>query len=230
MSRTKITEAQAHERLLADGRGITLVSYSGFSKRPSTFRCPQGHEWQTTLNSVTGSMQSGCAVCAGAVPVTEAAARERLAADGRGITLVSYGGTMLRKSTFRCLNGCEWQTVLHSIVGPMHTGCPMCVVRGGGFKPAKAATLYLLVGLRDGRINVGITGDFERRVAEHAYDDSQQYAVVRKVDFDTGYDARAAEVLILEALRLQGHRPIAGCLEEFALPVAVVREVFDAVV
>ncbi len=85
-----VSEDEVRERL-AGRADVKLVEYSGRSKVPSLFRCPEGHECRATAYDVIRGI--GCANCSSNGPRTEEEIRARLS-DRQDVFLLAYAGTV----------------------------------------------------------------------------------------------------------------------------------------
>ena len=94
--RRKLTVEVITERL--EGRNITLLNYGGSAKAKSLWKCCVcEHEWSARTDHILRG--SGCPGCSGNAPLTIKTITERL--EGRNITLLSYGGSALKKSQWK---------------------------------------------------------------------------------------------------------------------------------
>lgn len=116
-----LTADDVSEKL--QGRDIELLQYGGSTASQSRFRCSEGHEWETTVNSVV-SRESGCSVCAGMFTYTFEQVAE--IAKQQGLILLSYGGGVNSRSLFKCPHdGYEWYTTISNIKRSV-AACPRC--------------------------------------------------------------------------------------------------------
>ena len=110
------------------------VSYG--SKYKAHWRCAEGHEWQATVYSRTGS-RSGCPVCAGLTVVAgendlqtlfPAVAREWHPTKNAALTPENVGAYTHRKAWWLCdVCGHEWSAEIKSRTSGC--GCPVCAGR-----------------------------------------------------------------------------------------------------
>jgi len=124
----RLSEDEVRHRL-AERDDVELVRYSGDSKGHSSFRCPEGHEWEAAAVGVLRGR--GCAYCAAerlgrVFRLTEDEIRLRLA-DRDDVSLLEYGGTGAAKSKFRCREGHEWLARTESVFGAGR-GCQICAL------------------------------------------------------------------------------------------------------
>ena len=152
------------------GRPIELLRYSGNTTEHSTFQClvPNcGRIWDTSYSNVDFNRR-GCPSCAGREAISEQEILRRL--QGRGITLLSYAGTGMGSSTFKCMkDGCghEWSATANDVTNG-GKGCPACA--DYGFNPTKPASFYLYL-ITDGTaeyLGFGITRRLKGRGKYHA--------------------------------------------------------------
>ena len=120
-----VDQAEVRRRL-ADRADVELVQYAGTVSGQSMFRCPKGHEWETTASSVLAG--TGCRACSkGGPPAVEEVEVLRRLSDLPDVDLVHYGGTVGVRSTFRCPEGHEWEATASKIF--MGRRCPICASR-----------------------------------------------------------------------------------------------------
>lgn len=94
--------------------GITLVTYGGSRGARSTFRCNEGHEWETTCKDML-TKGSGCKVCIN--QRNALAESEVIARLPEGVKLIKYCGTAEGKSVFTCADcGCEREASAHNVM------------------------------------------------------------------------------------------------------------------
>jgi len=117
----RVTAEDVVRRL--EGRDIELLEYGGTTAAMSRFRCKiDGHEWSTTATSVLSNGQ-GCAKCAGNIAFTfEQVEAEALTL---GLQLIEYGGSVNKKSRFRCV---EHGDEIYAPLSGARAGkvCPTC--------------------------------------------------------------------------------------------------------
>ena len=145
---------------LAD-RDIELVGEYFNNVTKTSFRCGEGHTWESRpANVINGS---GCPHCSGQVPLTKEIVNDRLAADGRGIVLVGEYAGLGTKTAFRCGEGHTWEAIPNSVL--QRSGCPHCATYG--FNHGKPTEFYYgFVDTQDGgkAFLIGITNrTFEDR-------------------------------------------------------------------
>lgn len=135
-----LTAEDVRQRLM--GRPITLVSFAGSGTSPYTrFRCDvDGHEWETTANSVLSGQ--GCAKCAG--NISKKLEDVQSLFDAQDVTIKLYAGYTKRGSVFQCnKDGYEWVGVVRDVIDNP-TFCPRCSRR-------EAVTLQRLIDSIAGR-------------------------------------------------------------------------------
>ena len=119
---SRLDTGEELERLV--DKPFVMTRYGGKVASISDFLCSKcGHEWSTTLNSITNG--TGCPKCAGRLLIEIDEATDRL--KERNIVIRQYGGNTMAKSLFSCtVDGCghEWSTTLGSVLH--RSGCPKC--------------------------------------------------------------------------------------------------------
>ena len=185
-----VDEADVRTRL-ADRPDVEVVHYGGTVGGRSTFRCPKGHEWETTTDSVLRG--SGCLLCSqkGAPPIDETEVRRRLA-DRTDIELVRYAGTVMGRSTVPLPEGHEWET---AAVGPIGgSGCAQCATYG--FNPTKPTWIYLIRHDEHLALKIGITNVPRVRVEEQHRRRGWHLVQIWPID---GYTAQHIEDVVSSA-------------------------------
>ena len=141
--------------------GIEMVSYGGSRvSLSSVFRCAEGHEWESSVQTVVGKA-NGCSKCSGYAPITEAEFIERVErTHGDSVVLVEWGGGIGCSSVFRCSEGHEWAT-RGSHVSDDGTGCPRC---SGTGKLTDAEAKQKVSDRHDGKVRMIERGDTQKDV------------------------------------------------------------------
>jgi hypothetical protein len=121
MPKKKLTKEEFELMLLNDGRGIRLIGDFLDVDSRSEFQCKNNHRWHTRIGNVRGG--GGCPYCSGH-KISSDTINERLAAAGRGITLIGEYKSTSTKSLFRCDNGHEWYASSGSVLA--RNGCNRC--------------------------------------------------------------------------------------------------------
>ena len=201
--RAALTLEQVTERI--EATGITLVKYGGRSYKSSTFRCPEGHEWNNSTNNILNGKQ-GCPHCAGRAKLSFEEASARISEIG--YELIKYGGTTHAKATFKCPVGHIFDAKFDNIIR-RGKGCRLCT--RFGFKPDAPAYVYVVIFnsyLSDGTlvgsfIKNGITNDYSRRKSK--INNQTTNNVIHKIMdevvfyFEKGSHAELVESMMLEA-------------------------------
>jgi len=156
--RAKLKLEEINKRLST--RSILCIRYSGSVMGKSRFRCVNGHEWETTADSVMRS--SGCPHCSKRVRLSVEDINERIAA--RGLSCLIYRGSSRKLSRFRCGNGHEWDATSDNVCNK-GTGCPYCC-EYGGFNPSLPGYIYFLRSDDSKFVKVGITNRPTRRFSQ----------------------------------------------------------------
>ena len=151
-NRVKLTAKVVNERLA--GRKIKLVGdCAGGNRKDQTFRCVEGHQWETTPSSVLNGR--GCSVCSGKAELSESIVNERIA--DRQIKIIGEYSGSLSKATFQCGHGHKWNATPDSVM--RGNGCPSCAEHGfNPTKPGKLYYLHIISGSTD-VYKIGITND-----------------------------------------------------------------------
>lgn len=118
---SKIKEMQA---LAKKHKGECLSSIYVGVKKKLRWRCAQGHEWETTPNSIK-YMGTWCPNCSGKKPRGTIKEMQALAKKRGGECLSSIYGGSLKKLRWRCTKGHEWETTPSSAKNAGYW-CPEC--------------------------------------------------------------------------------------------------------
>ena len=201
-----------------EGRPIRLVQFAEGSMSYSSFSCTAkgcGHKWRATNGSV--GCGSGCAKCAGVLPLTEKEARQK-AATRPELTLATYAGAGDSANTLWHCNKCEheWKAPVSRVFGKTPTGCPNCAETG--FKPGKPALFYAYKIRRDGRnyLGYGISGNFEIRDCRHRGSFAEANAtgeLLWTLEHDSGELVRTVEAEVKSAFPVH-NSGVTGFLRE----------------
>jgi hypothetical protein len=200
--------ATTHPKLAAElvNQSLATTLMAGSSIRVS-WRCQRGHVWRAVPSSRTGNGR-GCPFCAGQRAVVGetdlATTHPKLAAE---LVQPSQASTLMagtnRKVRWRCIVGHEWLTSPAMRTQRGGTGCPECASHG--FSQVAPGVLYLVATPGRRVYKYGIANDPELRLANH---ERQGFTEVLEVHhFETGADARAAELRVMAHVRAQGWRP-----------------------
>ena len=114
----KLTKEIVNQRLKS--RGIKLTGHYTGARDKTTFRCPEGHQWMATPDSV--ARRNGCPHCAGKAPLSKEIVNQRL--ESRGIKLIGHYDGAMKKTLFQCPEGHEWLAIPNSVMSG--NGCPHC--------------------------------------------------------------------------------------------------------
>lgn len=134
------------------------------SRSKATMRCEMGHEWSATVDCLINS-GTGCPKCAGNYKYSAAdRVRQLDALPGKSfVCWVSGYRNKNSKALMRCDNGHEWQAAVDYLVNE-GTGCPSCAK--SGYDKSKPGTMYAIMNVDGGHIKIGISNNYERRLAE----------------------------------------------------------------
>lgn len=175
-----LTKEEINNRLLNDGRGITLVGEYFNNYTLIEFRCSLGHNWMATSNSVL--FGNGCPHCDN---INRTLSKEkvikRLIDDGRGITMIGEYTNSKTKTLFECSLNHTWSATPDNVF--RNSGCPKCAEYG--FNPSKEAWGYILD--FGNFLKFGITNNLSRRLEEHKR--NGKYKVVHEQYHDIGQNA-----------------------------------------
>lgn len=111
-----------HYAELKGGHILSTAYYGSTVKH--TFRCKNGHEWETTPSSIKNS-QTWCPVCCGNVPLNPLEELNRIAASKGGKCLSTVYVSRKKKLLFQCIDGHEWNASPGDILSKRW--CPECV-------------------------------------------------------------------------------------------------------
>lgn len=207
----KLTLDLVNKRI--EHRGIRCLSYKNKDAK-TNFACVCGHTWAARSGNVMNG--KGCPKCsrASAAKKLERPLTDEIvsALSHRGIVCTDFA-SMSRYAMFVCCSGHTWKAQASSVIR-QGNGCPKCAKYG--FNPAKSASVYLIAGKSDGRMNFGITNrPVLKRKQQHEADDGQKYVLLESAFYYDGATARSVEKSILREIAKLGLKPIAGSLEEF---------------
>jgi len=183
LSKDIVNERIAH-------RGIVMIGeYRGVGKK-SLFRCSHGHsDWMVAPTNVLNGV--GCPRCADKT-LSKEIVNKRI--EDRGIVMVGEYKTANTKTRFKCGEGHEWSIYpAHVLSG---SGCPSCATYG--YKVDNPAVLYVFSLVRGDKtgIGFGVSTRFKNRHSDHKTTFKKtdtKATLLAKVDFKTGWDARAVE-------------------------------------
>ena len=184
--KARVTKEIVNERI-AD-RGIKVIGELVGSHTKATFECAEGHQWETTPNSVMAGC--GCPSCADRA-LTKEIVNARIAE--RGIELVGDYVTVNTRATFACAEGHQWDATPSNIM--TGRGCPSCADYGFDAN-APAIVYYLKVEADETYYKIGITNNTVE--LRFGVADMKKITVLETVDFEVGADARAFEGDILK--------------------------------
>jgi hypothetical protein len=168
------------ERLLKDGRSLSIIGWGGNGKIKTDFECFEGHTWQARPDSVLGG--SGCPECTN-TKFTKEIINAKL--ESRGIKIDEYKNA-LSHSTFRCSKNHTWVTKPSVVLGG--SGCPTCA--DYGFSPDKPAWIYVLI--FSNFIKYGITNNLKSRFRTHLLKNGK-FKVAKIKSYDNGHCAKTLE-------------------------------------
>lgn len=106
--------------------GTCLSKVYTYGKDKYTFRCANGHEWQTTGNSIKNS-KTWCPTCRYDKKRRSLADLQAFAAARGGLCLAKHYTTMNDKVTWQCAQGHRWQRAA-SFIQRGHW-CPHCACK-----------------------------------------------------------------------------------------------------
>jgi hypothetical protein len=169
---------------------LTWVDRPRSGHSPTRARCGAcQHEWSPAPKRIVAG--GGCPRCAGQV-VTQAEWDQRAAE--RGITWLEPITNSQTKTLARHECGLEWHVVPNSL---RSTGCPSCAQYG--FKPNEPGLLYLLQGVTDGALKIGVAnvpppGTQSSRLKKHQ---RNGWIVQRTWELPTGQDVYDVEQAVV---------------------------------
>jgi len=117
------THADYVAQVDALGKGITVVGEYVGDKTKITHRCPKGHEWDVTPNSILQGR--GCFHCNSNPKRTHSEYVALVDALGKGISVVGEYVGAHTKITHKCDRGHYWETTPSRILNE-NRGCPKC--------------------------------------------------------------------------------------------------------
>lgn len=177
----KLTTEQINQRLIEDGKGITLVGDYIRALTKTTWQCSMGHKWQATYGDISSGY--GCRICSDEKKkLTTDQVRQRLVEDGRGITLLGDYINSYTKTTWQCSRGHQFLSTYSRI--SQFGGCSRCAKHG--FSPDKPGWRYILLFDSSSKpfIKYGITNNLDRRLNEHTRFNGQYQVVYQHQDTD----------------------------------------------
>lgn len=137
-----ITKEMAEKWLEEHKPNIKLVEYGGRATEKSKFHCTEcGYEWSATLSALKNTT-GGCPKCSNSLRsmknrTTEEEVRKWIKEHRPDIELITYGGSSLCKSSFRCKEcGNEWWATFSSI--KQGSGCRLCAYKARTFDEEQA--------------------------------------------------------------------------------------------
>jgi predicted nucleic acid-binding Zn-ribbon protein len=115
----RLSEETVRDRLAA--KGATLISKYETTQSIALFQCNEGHQWETTPNSVM--TRTGCPHCYEKNhPLTKEIVNARIA--DRGITMLGDYGGAHTGTVFQCSKGHTWDARPNNILNGKN--CPHC--------------------------------------------------------------------------------------------------------
>ena len=138
-------------------RGLILLGEYKNNAKKTVFQCSEGHRWEAAPANVMAG--TGCAVCAGNLPLTTEIVNGRIA--DRGLVLLDEYKNNTVKRRFQCSEGHVWETAPANVLSGR--GCTVCAER-----TSDNDVFYLwiagpqeLVRLRDGEflLKYGVTSE-----------------------------------------------------------------------
>ena len=199
------SDAKIKQLLIDADRPIILLDYGGNMHSLSTWKCTEcDWEWPASATHVIHA-GSGCTSCAGCRKQSEDEIKQRLIDDNRPITLLDYGGSTSKESTWKCHDcGRIWVTKANSVLN-RGTGCASCSATG--FNPGKPGYFYLK--RFSDFIKIGITQHLDKR---HDQLDNQivnetLYTIEDAMSwqFEDGSHAAIVESMVLKAFKDRQH-------------------------
>lgn len=138
-------------------RGLVMLGEYTNSVTKTFFQCSEGHTWEAPPGNVMAG--TGCAICAGNIPLTTEIVNDRIA--DRGLVLLDEYINNSTNRRFQCSEGHVWETAPAGVLSG--TGCPTCAER---YSDNDVFYLWIagpqqLVQLRDGEflLKYGVTSE-----------------------------------------------------------------------
>ena len=173
----------------------------GSSKR-KLWKCKEGHIYEATTKTRV-SMKTGCAICANqkCLPGFNdlATTSPELAKEAYGWDPTKVVAGYARNLKWKCQYGHIWNATGHDRTGSVRTGCPSCAK--SGFDPNLPAHIYFLHQTNWEMLQIGITNNLQRRMAEHYKNDWELLEVRGPME---GHLAQQWERAILRMLKAKG--------------------------
>lgn len=186
----RMDEASIRSALLENQAELVSIDSEIKGQRTQvTVLCPTGHVRSAKLATIIYA-KKGCSECAKRDRgVDLEGLNERL--GERGYTIVDWDNSARKKGTFLCKCGGTWQTRVNSVLHGQ-SNCPVCYE--GGLRGNEPAVFYIYELRKNGRLRYGygISGDFQRRDAEHkrnANEAGWRIKLLHSFNFETGVDA-----------------------------------------
>jgi hypothetical protein len=193
--------ATTHPQLAVQAHGWDPISVISGTHTKKTWRCDQGHSWETSPKKRAFGVMNSCPICANKQVLIGyndlATTNPVLAAeaDGWDPTTLTYSSGKMRK--WRCSEGHCWaSTVANRSKG---NGCPSCAK--SGFDPNKDGWLYLVDHGDLDMFQIGISNFPETRLGQHG---KRGWEVIEVRGPVEGHLAQQLETAILHAVVRRG--------------------------
>ena len=202
-----LSEEDVRQKLADEGRELVSIDSPILGQKTLvTVRCAAGHTLQVKLGTIIYA-KNPCSTCSKQARGHDVAAYNRRL-SAKGYSLIA--GTETRQmAIIGCQCGHRWEARLNSVLrGDSH--CPACFEKG--FDGSKPAVLYLYA-MRQGRklrYGYGISGQFQRRNAEHIRNAAAagwKLTLERLWEFDKGVQAQEIEAHLKRTLPVPSDTP-----------------------
>nr|DAE41541.1 MAG TPA: endonuclease [Caudoviricetes sp.] len=170
-----------------EGRGISLISYSGRMNVKSVFQCDTCKtQWETPTRHVVSG--SGCPTC-NVLSLDSINIRIK----DRNISIIDYAGGSLLKSTFKCgICNHKWLSRANTVLSGC--GCPRCA--NHGYKSSKRGTIYAFRSTDGKWLKVGITNNLSKRQVQLKKATPFSIELVLSKTLEDGLKIRECEIQI----------------------------------
>jgi len=191
--------ATTHPELAREAFGWNPKEVIAGSNVRRAWRCPLGHEYECAPNTRTRG--DGCPFCSNHRVLRGfndlATTHPILASEADGWDPTTVIAGTHKKLSWKCQSGHQWKAACNSRA--QGVGCPPCA--SSGYDPNKKAWLYLIENDFLDMLQVGITNDAKRRLAEHKKRSWTAFDIRGPMDGVLTYEWEQA---ILTFLRNQG--------------------------
>jgi hypothetical protein len=184
---------------LADGWDPTIVLAGSHSRKK--WKCNLGHTWTAQVESkIANSLCPYCSnrkLWSGFNDLKTLYPLIALELDGLDSSKIHSGSQ--KKVPWKCSQGHKWKATVSSRTGSSKAGCPSCAFFG--FDPNLPSHIYFLEQDVWGMLQIGITNDISRRLAEHNKNGWEPLEIRGPMD---GHLTQQWETAILRMLKAKG--------------------------